>query len=132
MMQKFRQIGALSLLTLLLVKAMVVPGIFLNYELRKDFIIQNFCINKDRPELNCDGQCYLAKQLKAAQQQDENEATATFVDKLLAFDCLPSTSELVFDETSFSPETKKLSFDYKQLNGIGAMQSIFHPPQPFA
>jgi hypothetical protein len=66
-MQKIREIGVLSLL----------PGIFVNYELRKDFIIQNFCVNKVRPGLNCDGQCYLANQLKAAQQQDENEATAT-------------------------------------------------------
>jgi hypothetical protein len=55
-----------------------------------------------------------------------------YVDKLLVFDCLPTISAWAFDEKSFTPETKKLTFGYTQLKSIGALQSIFHPPQPFA
>jgi hypothetical protein len=128
-MQKFRQIGALSLLTLLLVKAMIVPAIFFNYELRKDYIIQNFCVNKDRPELKCDGQCYLAKQIKAAQQQDENKATATFVDKLLVLDCLPEITQWSFDSNTFSFEDVVSLKKLQNLNGENISIAIFHPPQ---
>ena len=37
---------------------------FTEYEINKDYIISAHCINKDRPELRCNGMCYLRKQLK--------------------------------------------------------------------
>lgn len=127
-----RKVVAFGLLTLLLVKAMVIPAIFLNYELRKDYIIQNFCVNKDRPELKCDGKCYLAKQIKAAQQQDENEGTANFVNKLLVFDCIPSEMNWqVIGRTLLSTE-RKLTHGLQHLNGTSAFDNIFHPPQILA
>ncbi|MFT5884765.1 MAG: hypothetical protein ACI9IP_001222 [Arcticibacterium sp.] len=128
-MQKLKKIGALSLLTLLLVKAMVVPAIFFNYELRKDFIIQNFCVNKDRPELNCDGKCYLAKQLKAAKQQDENESEAAFVDKLLVFECLSLNSNYTFPDTFPYSDSGVAIPVIPHLLEMSRPFSIFHPPQ---
>jgi hypothetical protein len=37
-----------------------------HYELNKAEIAARYCENKNRPELHCNGQCYLAKQLKKA------------------------------------------------------------------
>lgn len=38
-----------------------------------DYIVNVLCENKDRPQLHCDGKCYLAKQLaKASEQADNN------------------------------------------------------------
>lgn len=34
------------------------------------FITKKFCINKDKPELQCNGKCHLAKQLQIAEQQN--------------------------------------------------------------
>lgn len=42
-----------------------------NYVTNYDYIVENFCINKDKPELKCNGQCYLMKQL--AEQSDEDQ-----------------------------------------------------------
>ncbi len=39
-------------------------GQFSYYAANIDYIIETYCINKERPQLNCDGKCYLAKQLK--------------------------------------------------------------------
>ena len=52
---------------------LVVQGIFV---LRQDVIVERFCENRDRPELNCDGVCYLTKQLKEHQdrEREQNEA----------------------------------------------------------
>lgn len=36
-----------------------------DYLLHKSRIIERFCENKDKPLLNCDGKCYLAKKLNA-------------------------------------------------------------------
>ena len=42
--------------------------IVLDYQINKDYIVQFLCINKSKPELNCQGHCYLQKQLKKAEQ----------------------------------------------------------------
>ena len=36
----------------------------------QDFIEQNFCVNKDRPELQCHGICFLKKQLQETDHSD--------------------------------------------------------------
>jgi hypothetical protein len=45
-----------------------------HYELNKADIIARYCENKDRPELHCNGQCYLAKQLKKADAELQSKA----------------------------------------------------------
>lgn len=41
-----------------------------NYVANYDYIATVLCENKDKPELQCNGQCYLMKQLAKEQQQD--------------------------------------------------------------
>lgn len=43
---------------------------YVEYFLNKEYIVEFLCINKDKPELKCDGKCHLAKQIK---KQQENE-----------------------------------------------------------
>lgn len=54
---------------------MPVATYFLNYE----YIATELCENKDRPELKCNGQCYLMKSLAEAaekESQDKKEQSA--------------------------------------------------------
>jgi hypothetical protein len=127
-MRSGKQIGALVLLSLLFVKAMVVPALFVNYELRKDFIIKNYCINKDRPELHCDGKCYLAKQLKAAEQQDEQQATNTFLSKVFEVETKFPSVSFVFDPI-VSALIKTHSFYQEADISRIRVTGVFHPPQ---
>ncbi len=39
---------------------------FLEYQINLEYYQEVLCENRDRPELNCDGKCYLAKQLQEA------------------------------------------------------------------
>ncbi len=116
------------LLSLLCLKALIVPALFVNYELRKDFIIRNYCVNKDRPELHCDGKCYLAKQIRAAEQQDEKQATDTFLNKVFQVE-----SRVGLMSFSFEPQatvlTDEVSFNYFCSFPSVAKNSVFHPPQ---
>lgn len=43
------------------------------YVINFDYIATVLCINKEEPQLNCDGTCYLAQQLKKQQSQQEQE-----------------------------------------------------------
>lgn len=50
-------------------------GTIAYYQLNKDYIARVLCDNRSRPELHCDGQCYLAKKLKAQQEKQDKETT---------------------------------------------------------
>jgi hypothetical protein len=43
----------------------------LNYQLNKDFIAKYLCENKNKPELKCEGKCYLCKRLKKEDNKDQ-------------------------------------------------------------
>ncbi len=45
----------------------------LDWKINQDRITEKYCENKDKPMLNCNGQCYLAKQLKELEQQENEE-----------------------------------------------------------
>ncbi|MFD1143721.1 hypothetical protein ACFQ4C_21510 [Larkinella insperata] len=51
------------------------------FQINKQYIARVLCENRDRPELHCDGQCYLARRLKA-QQEKEDQQTAEQVQNL--------------------------------------------------
>ena len=55
---------SLILLGLILINIFSLALLKVHYELNKDFITENYCINIDKPELNCDGQCHLDELLK--------------------------------------------------------------------
>lgn len=78
-MSNLTLLGRIVLIGVLLVKMWVAPLLFLDYEIRKEYIIQNYCVNKNRPELHCDGKCYLAQRMQASQAQDEQQATDQFL-----------------------------------------------------
>ncbi|MDN4165022.1 hypothetical protein QWY31_05880 [Cytophagales bacterium LB-30] len=46
---------------------------FAEYALRKEYIAQNLCKNKDLPELQCEGKCYFMQQLKKSQETAPNQ-----------------------------------------------------------
>lgn len=108
-----------------------MPLLYLDYELRKEFIINNFCVNKDRPELHCDGKCYLATRLAAVQEQEEQQTQRDFMFKLLEniTDChtyfvsfaSPQATPVLLTHTRFAYSCPFL------LNEATA--DIFRPPQ---
>ena len=67
-MRRVFAIFALALYVLALARPLAP---YIEYGINKDFIATVLCINKDKPELKCDGKCYLAKQVKKASESDE-------------------------------------------------------------
>ena len=47
----------------------------LQYCFNYNYIVEVLCVNKDKPRLNCNGKCYLRKQLQ--KQNDDNSPTKT-------------------------------------------------------
>ncbi len=121
---------ALSLLFLMLVKAWVMPLLYLDYELRRDYIIKNLCVNRNRPQLRCNGKCYLAKRLADSRKQEERQAEQSFMYSLLV-----QVAEGWDHPTLFQPpQTQVLdlptpSYSYTASLVVStAVDDIFHPP----
>lgn len=50
--------------------------ILFNFYLNQRYIIEQYCVNKDKPLMHCNGHCYLQKQMQREQQQEQALADA--------------------------------------------------------
>lgn len=120
---------AILLLALISVKSLIVPAIYVDFEMRKDFIIQNLCENRFKPQLKCDGSCYLAKKMNAVAEEKATNETQKHSHHL------KKVMEEIYDvkenyEMSlFSSKSKNTSyFSYILNTPTGSYLSVFHPP----
>ncbi|WP_317039183.1 hypothetical protein [Siphonobacter aquaeclarae] len=95
-----------QLLVFVLLLAVLLPsfsplGTIAYYQLNRDYIAKVLCENRDKPQLHCDGKCYLAKKLKAQQDRQDKETTqlvksmptiTLFCDALAAFEFAPEVT----------------------------------------
>ncbi|QNK63734.1 hypothetical protein H7F33_04345 [Pedobacter sp. PAMC26386] len=42
------------------------------FELNENYIVSKLCINRDKPQMHCNGKCYLMRKLKQAEQKEKN------------------------------------------------------------
>jgi len=49
--------------------------VWLLYELDKEYITEQFCVNKDKPALKCNGKCHLATQLTTSDPLQSEQPT---------------------------------------------------------
>lgn len=130
-MEAIKKISVVLMVSLLAVKSMIAPILFVKYEFSKDYIIENYCVNKDKPELHCDGKCYLAKQLKAAEEQDGKAAQSEFLSYLFSFQVVLNSSVSLFQEASelLVFRVEKTFFYNNPFYSQTFHFEIFHPPQ---
>lgn len=127
-MELFKRIGVLCLCGLLMLRVMVAPIVYLEYEFNKEYIIKNYCINKNRPQLHCDGKCYLAKKLRDAQDKDERQSKISAIRFLLEVyqSCQNCFKDL---NTTKAFIDKILQYAYSESFSKTTITSIFRPPK---
>lgn len=52
-------------------------GYFAYFQLNIDYIIEKYCVNKDVPEMSCNGKCHLSKQLLSSSSNDGDSNNST-------------------------------------------------------
>jgi hypothetical protein len=120
---------SLGLLSLMLVKVWVIPLLYLDFEIRREYIVANLCENRTRPQLHCDGKCYLAKRIASLDEQEKRQAEKNYMARLL---------DHVMDQRinfSFAQRTVSYAitaiplFTYTSpFSPRVAVDEIFHPP----
>lgn len=103
-------------------------GTIAYYQVNKDYIARVLCENRGKPRLHCDGQCYLAKRLKAQQDRQDKETTQRVQNSpVLQLFC---EDHLAF---AFDPEWILLQsadcIDYQVSAYQSPLMSLFRPPR---
>jgi hypothetical protein len=79
------QVVTLVRLVLVLAVGLSTQGLLLMqtlFVLRQDAIVERLCVNRDRPELECEGTCFLTQRLHEHQER-ETERSAALLEVLL-------------------------------------------------
>ncbi len=104
----------------------VKVGIMGYYLANKEYIAKVLCINRDKPELKCDGKCQLKEQLE---KQDRQEQKLPVSLKELPETALFLTSSL---DLSANMIVHPLCITFPPYSFVltdELSRSVFHPPQ---
>ena len=120
---------ALLLLMLISVKTILVPVVYLDFELRKDYIIKNLCENRFKPQLNCNGKCYLAKKLHKIAEDNatkETQKQGQFMKKIM--EEVFETTPLFSCDWMMIESAPKSIYSFQLANTQSLASSVFRPP----
>lgn len=97
---------------------------YVGYELNKNYIATVLCENINKPELKCNGKCYLSKKIKQAEKEDQkSEQTAS---KTML------SQNFIFTNFHFKSYLRQIATIYPAGINIylsKISKSVFHPPQ---
>ncbi|QNF34041.1 hypothetical protein HUW51_15410 [Adhaeribacter swui] len=116
----------IALLLVMLVQSFSKVFIVLDYQANKNYIAEFLCVNKAKPQMHCNGQCYLKKQLQKAEQQENQSTTPN----------LKHAAEITLFcqhlfSLPFTPVPLPVQHTFTYLPGVAKanLRFIFHPPQ---
>ncbi|MGF6847843.1 hypothetical protein QFZ51_003078 [Chitinophaga sp. W3I9] len=100
--------------------------VMLGFYVNQEYIAKNLCINRDQPQLHCNGKCHLAKQLRE-EDRKEHESPWSKTDNRseIFYACLP-------DNNILKPAFTAVNTNYPVCDHTGAPvdrpSSVFRPP----
>ncbi|BCY28349.1 MULTISPECIES: hypothetical protein [Flavobacterium] len=96
----------------------------IDYVVNYEYISTKLCENKDKPELNCNGKCHVAKKISESTNSDNtNKLKSNSEVEILFF----QTDN--FDFRKFIFHTKSITkFHYENLYFHMSSSDYFHPP----
>ena len=100
-------------------------NILIDFKINQDYIAQMFCINKSEPVTQCKGSCYLSKQLRNSQEQEQSSSLPNEKQEVTYY----SSKYTLLLQVGF-PADVNAGFNYYQSsNSCLHVLQVFHPPQ---
>jgi len=115
------------------VQAVIQTLIMIDWKVNQDFITARYCVNKNKPELKCNGQCQLAKKLRKVENEinlldskGKNQSKKEFKTKQAEFTVLKPIL-LSIPNNSYNL-SKSTNYHYCDHYDFDINQPIDHPP----
>ena len=100
-------------------------GQFSYYAANIDYIIETYCVNRERPQLNCDGKCYLAKQLNGVDNGSSVEDGGLLSNAFFPVFQIPESN----NQTEVTQVIiERLSSLHLEMRIQGYHSAVFRPP----
>jgi hypothetical protein len=100
--------------------------IVMEFRVNQSYIAEVLCVNRDKPEMHCDGRCHLKKELDRDTQQEKNNNSGKDKYEVMFVEAIP-----LFHTTAITDQRVFNAF-YKDPSLDTPVSAIFHPPQPVA
>lgn len=126
-MNSFRRYSAILIILITFLKIMEAPLLYLDFQLRRDYIAQNLCENISKPALDCKGKCYLNKQLKKAQDIDQESGKTSVAKKSISESFFISKEIILLSPTELPHSAKNILLS--NLYSFIFLKKIAQPPQ---
>lgn len=122
-----RRFSAILMLVFVTVQAFYNLGLLAYWTANRNYIATNLCENRARPELKCDGKCYLRKKIRQSPPYQQNEQKYPVFKKGMEPACFQifSASE---QSGNSSLKQKKTPFEVPVFGPQCCAGDVFHPP----
>ena len=98
----------------------------IDYAVNYEKIITELCINRNRPELTCNGICYLKDEIaKSAKDQQSKDKLPTAFKSL---DLFVETTVLEVPSTNFSKNKNQIKDSFLDYSSLFYLQKTIQPP----
>ena len=127
-----KQIIAILISVSLCCQCLVQLGIFAWYEINKDYVARELCVNKNKPWMKCCGKCYLRKQLKKVSGNgDVSEKPGSQKSEQIEWVVflIPESISIAHADIS---SVKTFNLQSVAVYHLMATRGIFRPPQIIA
>lgn len=97
------------------------------YAVNYNYIVNTLCVNKSRPEIHCNGKCYLSKELAKSNDSESSplQKVKNSGPKILDIYILPEIAEISATEKN---PFFNFSFIYETAYSFLFLNAIFKPP----
>lgn len=117
---------AIAILLLLCSVSVSLSGffVFAGFEMNQRYIAKELCVNRDKPQLHCNGKCYLMRKLKQAQDKEQKQEQ-----QFQKIQLQEAITVLPFIFKQYPLTALQLQIPTCTGMPVSQIKSIFHPPQ---
>lgn len=102
--------------------------VLISFKLNKRYIVNNLCENRAKPELKCNGKCFLQKKLKETEDREKNNSQKS-EQKNLNFFSIEPPAKFSLENCLFSKSMSEPNTYYNSVYFFQNLSSVFRPPQ---
>lgn len=125
-MKVYTSIGVYLLVLVMMLQAFLMSIVYLDFKLRQDYIAKVLCINRDKPELHCNGQCVLVHKMNEAHEHEQVPQSQNSKHEIVwLYSFMPSHYHVNLRDI---PVVEHFTF-YYNFYSFRTFCSLFHPPQ---
>lgn len=123
-----RAITAYILLLAIILPTLSPWGTIAYFQLNREYIAKVLCENRARPQLKCNGKCYLARKLKQQQQKQDKETSDRVENMPVVQLYIYKAPSFIFEACVFELPLKTCFF-FRLAHYAAALPALYEPPR---